>query len=184
MMGNFQTNEYEPIATGKYASNGFKLTLPSTVNGKYLFGFDDVADWIKASDPSATVGYIDWFIAYDGSSNMMGSFDYYGESQTVSALGMYMYASKSLNITGSTTKYNEEYGVNVTYQYDYTLKKGWNTVYTVMTYEDSGILLVETNKKPSGVTLSWSYSAFEGGGKSIKKLQNRHFGEISIPTKR
>jgi len=154
IMFNKQYYEDEPIATGTYENGGFKLALPFTIDSSYLDeAFKLGGNWWYVNNPNVKVGEI-YIFAYDEADNKIGWF-VHAENRKMGA--NYVYADRSVTIT--ETYFLSEYDYNKTITFDLSLKKGWNVVYSIEEVDDDYYYYncTLTTKKPSGVTLKWSY---------------------------
>jgi len=182
---NQQLENYNPIATGKYENGKFKITLPYTLDNKYLYaiGNEDFPEGVNVSDRNAKVGEADYFTAYDEDDNKVGRFIYCDEPNDSwdYIVVCYVYADRNLTITGT---YTEVYGntTEIT-TFDYSLKKGWNIAYKIEKSDDNCSYFTGTTKKPSDVTLNWCYYEGSWYKTSAATLRDRHFGKILNITK-
>ena len=137
------------LASAPYANGGFTLTLPQTVDAKFLWPFDDdeFGPDVHISDKDAQTTYVSDVEAYSSSSgdfddyDQVGYFNFYKdvfdgnevtETGTYSyAYAMFMYADRDVNIAGTETSSETYEGVTYTYiaRWSVSLKKGWNIVY-------------------------------------------------------
>ncbi|GHT25770.1 hypothetical protein FACS189430_12390 [Bacteroidia bacterium] len=119
------------IASGSYASGSFTVNLPVTVDSKYLLPTvdnsellsDDWKDKIMISNPNVKNCCIEFKAYKDG--NRGGNFTYYGK--TSETYGYFIYSDGDVTLTGLGTYTND--GYICTYDYNVSLKKGWNIVY-------------------------------------------------------
>ena len=182
-------DEMEVIATGKYKNGGFKLTLPSTLNSKYLLSIsEDIEEGMVVSDPNAKVGAANWFVAYDKDGNEIGEFDcvYYDEETNTNATSLFhFYADRDLTITG-TIIYEHEWFGYTTEIYDCSFKKGWNVFYFIEEWDNDNTYynLTLTTKEPSGITFNWYYSDATCWKTPAANLRDKHLGKILTPAKR
>ena len=159
---NYQLENYELVATGKYENSEFKLTLPNTVDSSYLYNIRDVLYWSKfnISNPDAKMGEINDFDAYNEDGYRIGLFSYYEVASNKIVCVNYFYADRSVTIKGSYTHWND-YNNSEIRTCDMFLKKGWNVVYIVTEIMNRSYTM--TTNRPSNITLEWYY---EGWGKS------------------
>jgi len=144
---------YDAIAFGNYTNGGFTITLPSSLNDKYLFPiwWDDVPETINISDPAVRAAYIfdPGFVAIPSASGEW-EFDWEG-----SFVGWLHYATVNLNesddypvsyadpifvdrdvtITGTYENESEweqngeKFIEKWSEEWSVSLKKGWNWLY-------------------------------------------------------
>jgi len=175
---NEQSKEWDTIATGKYENDGFKLTLPFTLNSEYLYtiGDEGFPEGVNVSNLNAkiTLESISFF-ACNEDGGEIGIVYCKGETSNNSVDANYVYADRNFTITGT---YTAVYGSTTEIvTLDYSLKKGWNTIYSRR--EESGgncYYFTLTTKKPSDVTLEWKCR--DWSPPSATTLQNKLFGEI------
>ena len=175
----WKSGEEGIIATGKYENNGFKLTLPATLDSKYLSTIGDAPAGVNVSNPNAKVRETDYFSAYDKNDNRIGMlFISVEETTNRRVKATYLYADRSFSITGS---YTEE---NTTETFDCSLKRGWNTIYSIEESGDGCSYFTLTTKKTSDVTFNWHYFDITFGKTPAANLRDKHFGKILTPAKR
>jgi hypothetical protein len=132
------------IASSKYENNGFTLKLPKTIPSQYLFfvtATGIVDSWEipekLLSDKDAKWTTVVNIYGFDISENEIGYFELYDKSTEY--YGWYVFADRNFTIIG-VNNYN---------QFDCSLKKGWNIVYTSF-QED-----IITTTKPSNSNFTW-----------------------------
>ncbi len=143
-------------------SNGFTLTLPATVDAKYLeeFDDDDFPSGISVSDKSAKTGEI-VIVGYDKAGAQLGTFWYASNTWDAG----FIYADKNVTITGSGT---DKYGD--TEVYNVSLVKGWNIIYGTETEKNDVSTYTYTTSDPGG--LKWvfdDYSDYSYQSASVSK---------------
>ena len=166
--------EEEIIVVSPYKNNGFKLTLPQTLNDKYLelledldiefdrFGFVSYFGVdIKISDNTAK-GYVLYDVeAYDKDDDYIGYFIYINDDDNGDeekfAMGYWIYVDKNVTIKGNFQL--TQSGVNVSYKCDLNLKKGWNAVYESFNAKESTLTAAQiiSTQKPSSFSCKWNF---------------------------
>lgn len=162
-----ETEESEDvIAEAPYSNNGFTLTLPATLDAKYLstVNVDDMGSGFVISNPNAKIGSLNDLQAFDVADENIGSF-YYGYSNETTysgGSGFWLYVDSDVNITGTDSETAE--GFTSELIMDMKLKKGWNLAYgTVqMDLANSKMTMKYSKSKPSGMTFTWSFEDYSG----------------------
>jgi hypothetical protein len=179
----WKSGEEEIIATGKYENNGFKLTLPATLDSKYLsttIGYAPVG--VNVSNPNAKVREADCFSAYDKNDNRIGVlFISVEETTNRRVKATYLYTDRNFSVTGSYTEVSGNTTEIATF--DCSLKRGWNIMYSIEESGDGCSYFTLTTKKPSDVTLNWHYFDITFGKTPAANLRDKHFGKILNITK-
>jgi hypothetical protein len=143
----------EEIASGNWSNGGFTLTLPATLDDKFLRNLvaGDIPTGITISDRNAKVSEGIWFRAYnsDGSCHV-GSFWYSKKDENSDAEVIFTYADRDVIIT-STAREDEIYNVS--------LKRGWNKIY-ITTMRNQGGWRVEISTKAVG-GLKWHFNHWD-----------------------
>jgi hypothetical protein len=144
------------LVSDKYENNGFILNLPAIVSDKYLYNLAE--GLYKAgfkgtiSDTKAKMGAsVIW--AYNIEGERIGLFVMGDMTNAITS--NYMYADRNLTIKGYIDIDDDDF---VRIEYDYSLKKGWNTVYQISQVYTPYAL--STTQKPSNADLKWYY--FDG----------------------
>jgi hypothetical protein len=146
------------ISSCKYENGKFKLTLPANVPEKYLFtmGYFDNFDEFDGtiSDPNTkTTACL--FVALNGDNKVVGDF-FHGDIDTKTSVD-YLYVDRNVTIKGKGLL-EEVYDGYVYFEYDMTLKKGWNIVYFSNNRDDgNNYIYIVTTKKPSDMDFKWYY---------------------------
>jgi hypothetical protein len=143
---------FEEIATATYSNNGFKITLPETLSAEYLRSYAEMLtsfgvelpDGIVVSDMNAKIGNMN-LLACDKNGEVMATFLLSDGSLGWQAY--YLYADRNFTLKG---EFADENGISASI--DYSLKKGWNTVY-IKIIENEGI--AATTQKPANVNFVW-----------------------------
>jgi len=170
---------YEILATGTYANGGFTITLPATLDAKYLetfeeFSEDGIPAGINVSDKNAKV-LSGLSLAAANSNGSSNSGLIYGKVGSNSyTMVTFMYADRDVTVTGSYKEeleggYTDEEHANV------SLKKGWNRVYMTSTETKTSDKSEITTKPVSGV--KWYFEedfedAFEAASGVKSKARN------------
>ena len=139
MLWDSNTEEEIEIAEAEFKKDGsFSITLPATIDTRYLSGWDDedIPPALVVSDKSAKSTYLD--IAGVDEAGNIRTWLYYGKLME-SGAGVYVdyiYSDSNFSITGTHTETEE---LNV-YNYVYALhiKKGWNITYETLSIANGG----------------------------------------------
>ena len=156
------------IASAEYKNKGFKLTLPNTMQSKYLqYDVSEYFDVLPSmvSDKNAKVSEV-YLLAYNNAGDVIGGFDMSDEGMDFYVFATYYYADRDFTIKGIDN--SEDYDV----EWNCTFKKGWNIMYW---YEDDGWDELYTTQKPSGINLQWYFLNFEKS-LSQKSLKQKKMG--------
>jgi hypothetical protein len=148
-------NEYEVGKCAFDATGKFKIDLPATLDSKYLrtIDIDEDAPNVKVSNPNVKTASITSLRTFKDGERTYGNLSYIDKS--AHAERIYMYADGDVTIKGSGTEKDDDW----TYVYDYnvTLKKGWNLIY--VSSEENEATKTDTeklsNNAPAG--LKWVY---------------------------
>lgn len=123
------------VASGNYTNGGFSLTLPKSVDEKYLSVLNaDMPEGITISDSTVKGSGVN-FYGYK-SGEIVGIFQNGKmENEMFTADESYIFVDGNISISGSSNETEDLLGalINVKINYDLTLKKGWNLVYLNMT---------------------------------------------------
>jgi len=152
-------------AVSTFANGRFSLTLPPTVNDRYLSfvgGYFDEA-LVNISDRNAKITMVDiegWSSA-SGAWNWnhwVGDFIHAKADITNTSLSMtmafYFYADRDVTITGSEYFYLDGL-LRIEEKYDLILKSGWNMVYQTLHMDDVSLALEVSTTPVSG--LRWYF---------------------------
>jgi hypothetical protein len=158
-------NVYFTIASGSYSNGGFSISLPKTVDDKYLEKMTtDMPEGITVSD-SQTKGCGIELKGYK-SNKALGIFQYtLTNDADAGNEGAYVYVDKNVTIIGS---YSESlWGITMKEVYDLSLKKGWNIVYmqTTASEADMSATIKISNEKITG--LKWFFIEDEDSAYSL-----------------
>jgi hypothetical protein len=161
------------VASGNYTNGGFSLTLPKSIDGKYLSAMDtDMPEGIKISD-SKVKGCSVGFNGYK-SGEIVGMFQNGKiEDEMFTATESYLFVDGNIKISGSSTETSDLMGTPITLKtnYDLTLKKGWNLAYlniTITVTETEIIMTLDiSNTQLSG--LKWYFTEGDNSSLSIQK---------------
>ncbi len=157
----------DAVAQAPYQNNGFTLSLPASLDAKYLYPIaEDMPDGITVSDKTVKI-FSDMDIeAYNSEGANIGGFALIEEGFVEEEDGpeapyvMYMYADKDVSIKGEE-KMDEDY----IQKYDLNLKKGWNVLYAVESYSSSAgkevWTFLITSSKPSSTNYSWHFDSYD-----------------------
>jgi hypothetical protein len=111
------------LPAGTITNGKLTLTLPASIEGKYLMDMSSIAPpgiTVSPSDVKGTGGSNSYYV-FDGEKRI-GNIDYTdGADDTV----VYMYATKAATITGTYTGDGQSY----TATYNVTLRAGWNQMW-------------------------------------------------------
>jgi hypothetical protein len=142
------------LASAEYKNGGFSLTLPESVNDRYLDPFDEdyIPEAIKISNWDVKTGWI-YLEAYNTADVNVGYFYH----KTGGWEGELVYASGNVSITGSYTEEDDD-GDTRTEKYNLNLKKGWNIVYANETKTGNAYTLESTSTTPAGA--KWYFYAY------------------------
>jgi len=138
----------ELLASFPLQNGGFKLTLPQTVEGKYL----QEGNWwsgdesITVSDPNAKTAYLGICGYSSAGLSPIGYVDLRGVGNDIYYYGYYIYADRDFTVIR-----NSEYA-NI----NFSFKKGWNICYSYYI----GRTHYNTTEKPSKVELKWEYNEY------------------------
>ena len=140
------------IATAEYKNRGFKLTLPKTIEDKYLF---PISSWFETGIVSDEKTKIQQIIpgkilgfdnqGYDFEKNYVGYFDFRNSG---CGLAAFLYVDRNCTVTGE----GDMDGIPT--KYDCKFNKGWNTLYIISCWDDDGYV---TTKKPSDWNWNWIF---------------------------
>lgn len=111
------------ITTGTFKNDGFSLTLPATLDEKFLtLKWNTLGAGLSISDNQTKSTEI-YFMGYGASGKPVGQLvDILGDQTII----LYIYVDRNLKITGEYT-YKED-GTTYTNNYNLTLSKGYNKV--------------------------------------------------------
>jgi hypothetical protein len=122
-------------ASGNYTNGGFSLTLPKSVDVKYLSVMDtDMPEGITISDSKVKGSGVN-FYGYK-SGEIVGMFQNGKmENEMFTAVESYIFVDGNITISGSSSETEDLLGMPITVKTNYNLKlkKGWNLVYLNMT---------------------------------------------------
>jgi hypothetical protein len=168
---------YDIIAKAPYKSGSFTITLPETVDAKYLYALNDEEEGIPAgitvSDETVKTASIFEFDAIKGgqqvgyisrSSIHEDALEDMDDEELIQIYAngiysvQYMYANKPATIRGSFSSddYFDDLDIDVPINYNLSLQKGWNVVVTKAT--------VKINMATQSITASVDYSNSEPAG--------------------
>ena len=139
------------LASSPLRNGGFKLTLPQTVDDKYLYEREWFAE-LTVSDPKAKIAFIQ-ICGYSTAGAIVGYFDLIGGGTQTYSWGEYVYADRDFTVTGECIHYFEN--EVRTYNYNYSFKKGWNIRYGTFCYNSR--VEDRTTEKPSNVNVKWEW---------------------------
>jgi len=169
------------LATGKYKNGGFKITLPTPLNNKYLLGVEeDLEEGVTVSDPNAKIGGVSYISGYDKNNHEIDLFQCLGVASNGYWYIFYTYVDRDVAITGSYTYEDDElYETGV---YDMALKKGWNVTYCMIEMIDYYTCnYIMTTEKPSNIDFNWYSRYWEYLDLPAANLRDKHFGKIYFP---
>ena len=160
-------------ASGNYTNGGFSLTLPKSVDAKYLSVMDDdMPEGITISNLKVKGCGIN-FYGYK-SGEIVGMFQNGKiENEMFTAAESYLFVDGNITISGGSTETADLLGMPVTVKtnYNLTLKKGWNVAYLNMTptVTDTEIIMTIdiSNTQVSG--LKWYLTGGDITSLSIQK---------------
>jgi hypothetical protein len=158
-------NVYFTIASEKYNNGGFTISLPQTVDDKYLEKMTtDMPEGITINDSQVKGCGIE--LKGYKSNQALGIFQYtLTNDADAGNEGAYVYVDKNVTITGS---YSESLlGATIKVVYDLSLKKGWNLAYMQTTTSETNMsaTLKISNEKISG--LKWFFVEDEDSAYSL-----------------
>jgi transposase-like protein len=146
---NKSTDKYETLASAEYKNRGFVLTLPETLNSKYMSIYE-YPDGITVSNSNVKIARVD-LSAYKSDSHI-GYFDHRSGAWE----GFLVYADDDVSITGTKisgadtdTPWTSKYSVN--------LKKGWNIQYYMETTSEN--YSDHTTTEPAGA--KWHFHLYD-----------------------
>jgi len=127
----------EVIATGEWSEGGFTITLPTTIDSRFLFRIGDEfdGDGIMISDRNARMSSGIYFGAINADfdpndpdgDGFIGGFEYYLSTQNLSAWAYFVYVDRNVTITGVRTwEGSDERDI-----YSVFLERGWNKIFDV-----------------------------------------------------
>ena len=138
--------EWHVITTSNYSNGGFILTLPQTIDDKYLSTIDKEHYWgnfqllgggkLAISNKNVKLTVITDISSYDVHNERIDGLLYLNlHSATSDTWAHFWYVDSDVTINGSYTSdshgdYNEKWNVS--------LKKGWNIVYETRRWRDDG----------------------------------------------
>jgi len=177
------------VATGKYVTGEFKLTLKSPPTAEvHISGLNEkVKESVNVSNPDVRMTISSMFIAYDEKGSHIGYFRhigkpsdkdvYDGDVYDGDVVVCYVYVDRDCTMTGTF----EYAGGEATF--DWSLKKGWNISYVKKTVgiDSDYVIEVLTTQKPSNFNWNWYYYD-KDYWKDTSATKNRHFVEILNPT--
>jgi len=145
---NYEIGErnFVEFASGNYANGGFTITLPQTVDNKYLRPFTEMFlgrddDYFTIECDDITISDVNALSSLGNSLNISG-FDANGEgfdflicakidNNSMMCSAMPIYVDRDVTITGEYSYSYEEHKQTITFSL--SLKKGWNMVYAKST---------------------------------------------------
>ena len=162
------------VASGSYTNGGFSLTLPKSIDGKYLEPMDtDIPEGVTTSNPKVKGCGVN-FYGYK-SGEIVGMLQNgKNDDVTYAAAESYIFVDNNTSINGSSTETSDLMGMPITIKtnYELTLKKGWNLVYLNMTptvtETEISMTMDISNTQISG--LKWY---FTGGINSVLSIQKK-----------
>lgn len=176
------------LANVAYSNNKFNLTLPATVESRYLESIDYELDteYFIVSDENTKVGGA-FFAAFDN-YNEIGEFENYAIIKDTDTEGdavacLYVYVDKNCTIKGEHIENYTQNGVTykITEKWDASFKKGWNCLYYRLyakinsNYTQYTETDTYTTTKPSGVTLKWYYEEYEDNYKKVNSTDGKRW---------
>ena len=147
------------LASTKYQNDSFSLTLPNSVDNKYLISVADWMDdgfdegWISNNNAKMAIVYL---FAWDNDKEWIGEFwhDAVNDNDTKSVGVYYLYIDREVTLKGEKETENGHI-----FSIDCSFTKGWNTMYDVETTMNNGKWHYEkTTQKPTGVAWYWYFS--------------------------
>lgn len=159
------------LTSALYENGNFTITLPGTIDSKYLSSVSYLSDvyegldiTLNISDPSAMMlnGYV-YFAAYKngkqiGYINYMEKTSYFGDMITT-----YVYLDRPVNVTGQVEM--ESYGVILKVNSSYV--KGWNTDRTKASMTSTEIIMEFVANDVQG--LNWYFVELSEGENNAPK---------------
>lgn len=146
----YSDEDFDVLATAKYENGKFQLTLPNTMESRYLHYAADshnfYEEWVSDIEAKTTLIGMLGIYAYDKMGDVIGIFYCAGENSSTSCHAYYVYADRKFTITGT-----EGYEI-----VNCTFNKGWNIVYCCCINDDDE-LSTTTTQKPAGITMKWHY---------------------------
>jgi len=150
----------EQIATGTWSNGGFTVTLPTTLQDRFLFNLDDILDLdnFTVSDRTARVSMLNglWIDAFGSNGDIIGSFWNNRETENSWAAMFFMYADRNVTITGT------DQGAMWRETTNLSLRRGWNRVFIEERDSMGWELSVVTTTPISG--LRWYFNCWDCNG--------------------
>ncbi|MDR1155405.1 MAG: hypothetical protein LBL04_11915 [Bacteroidales bacterium] len=161
---DYAGGSYE-VVSGSYTNGGFTLTLPKTVDARYLKPLFDEEDLelfgsgIKVSDTNAKTAFL--YIAGYKSNVPKGSFWYIKELSASSEIeAEIVYVDRDVTVTGSGTFFGDKEVMNI------SLKKGWNMWYDTETTTGTTTERTSATSDPGG--LKWIFYKYGGNDDPVE----------------
>jgi len=197
-LGNNQT-----LVSSAFANGGFSFTLPATVDGQFLFPFDDEdMDGFEISDKNAKTNSVE----FEGFSSSEGGFDYsHWEGNFIlgkihdlidrdtfflagGTMATYIYSDRDVTVSGKIHESDDDGFFSITLDIitNLSLKKGWNRVYSVeeveMSLTEDGLAMAMritlTTTPVSGLKWYFADDFFNQLGSKLKKNAGKSFEDI------
>jgi hypothetical protein len=165
---SFSEDDRISLAYGNFSNGRFTITLPQTMDARYL---EDISDFSfidagklpdNISNRNARLGTFWNLIGISSSSGAFSWDDWvtevkYGklhdDGDWLSTWVRFVYSDSNVTITGSHTERGTSW--EETYSYDLSLKRGWNRIYCTYKYESGSELYSFSSKSVSG--LRWYF---------------------------
>ena len=150
MIGDYEVDEYVSLASANLFDGKVTITLPTTLDLKYLWWAEDVFFYYgvlfaTVSNKDARITNLAdpaFFAGLDDDGDLIGFF-LYGNSAGTVVDGLFGYADADVSIAG---------GIDGLVVFDLDMKTGWNWVYKIYGEEDK----FQTDT-PAGVNLGWYF---------------------------
>ncbi|MDR1454336.1 MAG: hypothetical protein LBJ01_01675 [Tannerella sp.] len=153
-------DDYYLIAGSRFENGAFRLEFSSMVDERFLYPIMGAGapPWLKVSNPDAKVREVEFFGLNEKGGYRVAilkytTFDTHDHDFESGSDGYFLYADSAVTLIGSTSEFDAEYGITAEYEYNVSLKKGWNVVYQHIEIEGMTIKLTLSNKNPGG--LKW-----------------------------
>jgi len=147
-------NSRETIATGAWSSGGFTITLPATLESRFLWSieseFEDMPH-VTISDRNARISDTE-IEAFDDQNNVVGVFMNIREDENLFVMTILAYADRDVSLIGT----DEGDGYRQTW--NLSLRRGWNKIYVVERETATGYIISYTTEAVN--SLRWYFVEF------------------------
>jgi len=144
-------NSLETIATSAWSSGGFTITLPETLESRFLWSieseFEDMPHVI-ISDRNARISSAE-IEAFDDQNNVVGVFMNIREDENLFVMTILAYADRDVSQIGSDG-YDQTWNLS--------LRRGWNKIYVIERETATGGEVLFTTEAVNG--LRWHFVEF------------------------